>query len=444
MFVHLGLDDTDSRLGECTTYLATRVVAELLTQGAEFADYPNLVRLNPNIPWKTKGNAAVCLRFRVQKHFAAFEVAKKVVYEYASDGAHPGVALYEGERVPWDLKDLYFDALMGVIGRRRVLEVVERHRLLVEGGMGVIGAVASIGADLTGDHTYELLAYRRSEKWGSPRRVNYESVLKMNEATKPYTFNNVDVEKRRILISPRGPDPVLVGIRGEDPEVLFEALKLIELEEPVDRYMFFRSNQGTGVHLSNKIRIASLKPYSSVRVCGSVAGKPWVEQGGHVFFKIQDDSGVCLCAVYEPAGGLRKVALQLAQGDVVEVGGGVRKPTSKHPSALNVEQIRVISLTDVFERKSPLCDSCGHRLTSAGRMKGYKCRRCGFKDLLGEKDVIQQSRLIKTGFYLPPLRAQRHLTKPSTRIGLEKESYSGGLCSNWFSSSGMLERPIRT
>jgi len=27
-------------------------------------DYPYLVRLNPNIPWKTRGNGAVCIHFK--------------------------------------------------------------------------------------------------------------------------------------------------------------------------------------------------------------------------------------------------------------------------------------------------------------------------------------------------------------------------------------------
>src|SRR4030065_1762194 len=55
----LAFDDTDSPDGMCTTYLATLVIEAL-------ADYdliglPRLVRLNPNIPWKTRGNAAICL-----------------------------------------------------------------------------------------------------------------------------------------------------------------------------------------------------------------------------------------------------------------------------------------------------------------------------------------------------------------------------------------------
>ena len=56
MRLHIGMDDTDSARGMCTTFLAYVIVDGLLARGAAFLDYPRLVRLNPNIPWKTRGN----------------------------------------------------------------------------------------------------------------------------------------------------------------------------------------------------------------------------------------------------------------------------------------------------------------------------------------------------------------------------------------------------
>ncbi|MDH5787785.1 MAG: hypothetical protein OEZ40_05785, partial [Candidatus Bathyarchaeota archaeon] len=67
--MHIGLDDTDSTRKGCTTYVAALLVEKLLTLGAEFVDYPNLVRLNPNVPWKTRGNGALCLRIRYEGKF---------------------------------------------------------------------------------------------------------------------------------------------------------------------------------------------------------------------------------------------------------------------------------------------------------------------------------------------------------------------------------------
>src|SRR2546422_8240365 len=61
MPLYLGVDDTDSLRGMCTTFLATELVRAL--PGLDLIGFPRLVRLNPNIPWKTRGNGAVCLRF---------------------------------------------------------------------------------------------------------------------------------------------------------------------------------------------------------------------------------------------------------------------------------------------------------------------------------------------------------------------------------------------
>ena len=63
--LHIGIDDTDSLDGRCTAHLAYNIVRHILKNRlGDFVDYPLLIRLNPNIPWKTRGNAAVCLRLR--------------------------------------------------------------------------------------------------------------------------------------------------------------------------------------------------------------------------------------------------------------------------------------------------------------------------------------------------------------------------------------------
>jgi len=59
--MYIGIDDTDSVNGMCTTYLAALVLEELQQQGIGLLSYPRLVRLNPNIPWKTRGNGALAL-----------------------------------------------------------------------------------------------------------------------------------------------------------------------------------------------------------------------------------------------------------------------------------------------------------------------------------------------------------------------------------------------
>ena len=62
MFV--AADDTDSMRGNCTTYLATEIIRVLVYEdGLDLIGFPRLVRLNPAIPWKTRGNGALVMRF---------------------------------------------------------------------------------------------------------------------------------------------------------------------------------------------------------------------------------------------------------------------------------------------------------------------------------------------------------------------------------------------
>src|SRR6266705_6254168 len=62
---HIGLDDTDSKQGGCTTYTATLIFEKILELNISPADFPWLVRLNPNIPWKTRGNGALAIHLHV-------------------------------------------------------------------------------------------------------------------------------------------------------------------------------------------------------------------------------------------------------------------------------------------------------------------------------------------------------------------------------------------
>ena len=68
LLVNVGLDDFDSPEGGCTTYVASLLVERLDREPwAEFLDYPRLVRLNPNVPFKTRGNGAVSLALEVEE-----------------------------------------------------------------------------------------------------------------------------------------------------------------------------------------------------------------------------------------------------------------------------------------------------------------------------------------------------------------------------------------
>jgi len=429
LFIHLGIDDTDSRGGQCTTYIASKIISNLINN--EFIDYPNLVRLNPNVPWKTKGNAAVCFRFQANNPKEIFNKVSKIVKQQAPKESHSGIVLYEGEKVNVKLKNLYKDSLKGIININRVKRIIKENEILSDGGLGIIGALASIGADFTRDHTFEIIAYRKKENWGVKRNVDYNSVVKMDKITGKDTFSNIDLEKEKLLVSPNGPDPVLVGIRGENPLSLIKALNLLELGEPIESFIIFRSNQGTGDHLEQELDVNRLKSYSSGYIDGHLSKKAWVEKGGHVYFEIMKSNNSCICAVYEPAGDLRKIAIQLNEGDYLKIYGGIRKPTTKHQLVLNVEQIEILKINDSYKYMNNICKKCEKRMGSLGFMKGYRCEKCGKKYPYAKKIKIQIDRDIKPGIYLPPLRSQRHLTKPYSRFNL-KNNKIDRVHSDWF------------
>jgi tRNA(Ile2)-agmatinylcytidine synthase len=233
----------------------------------------------------------------------------------------------------------------------------------------------------------------------------------------------VDSEKKRVIITPRGPDPILFGIRGESAEIVKKAYGLVKPLEPVGRWVIFRSNQGTDAHLKSAETLCSIEPYSSVIVKGIVSQNPRIVPLRHVIFSIKDDSAEVDCAAYEPTGNLRKIARELLIGDTVEVYGAVHKPTQSKPLTINLEKIHILNLAPETLIENPLCPNCGKRLKSMGRKQGFRCEKCGkkFGGLKKKESVVH--RALKTGLYVTSTRSQRHLTKPLRRYGLEKHHY---------------------
>ena len=220
----------------------------------------------------------------------------------------------------------------------------------------------------------------------------------MDKLTEPYTFNNVDSEKGRVIITPRGPDPILFGIRGESAEIVKKAYGLVKPLEPVERWVIFRSNQGTDAHLKPVELLSKLEPYSSVIAKGTVSKNPRIIPLRHVIFSIKDDSAEVDCAAYEPTGDLRKIARELIVGDSVEVYGAVHKATASKPLTINLEKINILTLVPQSTFENPLCPSCGKRLKSMGKNQGFRCEKCGGKyaDLKKKESVVP--RALKTGF----------------------------------------------
>ena len=431
MKLQIGIDDTDSIKGGCTTYIAALLVDRFSQLGIKFTDYPNIIRLNPNIPFKTRGNAAVALRVRIPD--GAYEFVRETVLRTVEENCRledertdPAVVLLRGNPTG-RIKRLSRQALTDVVPVQRAIRVLKHsHASAVCYGspLGLVGALSALGQTLNGDYTFELIAYREPHNRGRPRRVEGASVVRMDRMTRRETFNNYDSENRRILITPHGPDPVLLGLRGETPGAVVRAFRLIRIREPVERWVIFRTNHGTDAHFSNTRLNQRVELNRPVIRSGKVLERPERIAGGHVFFQLKHKSSIVQCAAFEPTGKFKEVVAGLVPGDEVTVFGGVRKKDSKHPPTVNLEKLIIRRLDDDITIENPKCSRCGKHMKSLGQGQGFRCVRCKLSNSHQPKQVLRKPRAIRPGLYLPDKRAQRHLTKPLSRYGFEKRKWS--------------------
>jgi len=436
--MHIGFDDTDSPRIGCTTYIAALLVEKLHKMGVTFLDYPNLVRLNPNVSWKTRGNGALCLRVKCNEDLVEkiTETVIDTVEKYADldyDGTDPGVVFFF-QNAPAEVKAFAKRTIQGIVKIKEALKLIKTFKAEAVGfkkGRGIIGGLAAIGETLEEDHTYEIITYRTPKNCGTPRKIQASSVKDMNDKTSPLTFNNIDPETGRILITPRGPDPILYGIRGESPEVVKEAHETILSQEPIERWVIFRTNHGTDAHLRKVSSISWIQPFNPVVIQGVVNMTSQVIQGGHVIFSIEDETGQIDCAAYEPTGALQKVAKQLIPKDYVEVWGGVRLASKNHPNTINLEKIQILKLAPKITLFNPKCPRCGKRMKSMGKGQGFRCERCGYRSAELRKVAVRSKRDLKKGLYTTSPRSQRHLTKPQCRYGREKLGKPNKMIESW-------------
>jgi tRNA(Ile2)-agmatinylcytidine synthase len=56
-----------------------------------------------------------------------------------------------------------------------------------------------------------------------------------------------------------------------------------------------------------------------------------------------------------------------------------------------------------------------------GAGQGLRCKKCGYRDDQLQKMRVVTPRRLKPGTYIPDRDAHRHLTKPLTRYGKERD-----------------------
>ena len=437
--LHIGFDDTDSLQGNCTTYIATKIIHRI-SDKVSFLDYPRLIRNNPNVPWKTRGNGAIAFTLGVSNEDIDDIVSLAIetinnLHQHDSE-TNPGFAAIVG-KIPEEISNFSIKALKDVISISKAKNIAKRycsHHHTIGNGRGLIGAIAAIGNQLdpkTEDFSYELLSYRVPVSIGKKRQINLESVSLMDKKLSPLVFNNIDEETGKVLIAPAGKDPVLYGIRGERPEILLQALELVQVTELIDSFCIFRTNQGTDQHFSHSG--SNIRNFNVFKGEISVVEKPRILAGGHLIFKgrLEESDQIIDLAAFEPSKSFRDVIRKLLPEDKLIAYGGVRYKHDFKTFTIQLEKCEIIHVSEQFKEESPFCPKCEKRMISAGKDKGYKCKKCGYKNRDAKKIKTLIKRNLVKGLYIPPAQAQRHLVKPFRRYNLPKKE-ENIIIENWY------------
>lgn len=418
----IGLDDTDSVDGMCTTYIGTLIVEAIRDLDRNLIrEPPKLLRLNPNNPYKTRGNGAVSIRITDNSNPEILEKIKSISfdiianYSESGDNTNPAIVFLEDNSITPEIQLFAKRALHEMLSIDEAISLLNKIGAdynFIGNGRGLIGALASCGLELE-DFTYELIVYRSHNKRGI-KFVTEQGAIDIEKKYSPRIFSSYDFENQRMVISPHSDCPILYGLRGESVDILLEASKLIQSEKPFKKNLFI-TNQGTDMHLEKK-SIEEVMPYSSVIVRGVVSKNPYTVSGGHVFFEISDSKKI-LCAAYEPTKGFRNIIRKLSKGDEIVAYGGVLE--TEHGLTINLEKIEILKLAELYKTEKPICPVCNNQMKSIGKEKGYRCKKCHTKNR--EISTTPISRDINTGLYEVPMCAKRHLSKPLLRYGREKK-----------------------
>ncbi|SMO37789.1 tRNA(Ile)(2)-agmatinylcytidine synthase [Halorubrum cibi] len=460
----VAVDDTDSRdRGMCTTYVGVRLGERLEAAGARVTRHL-LLRLNPAVKHKTRGNAAVALHvdevdadgvdadgidadeaFRIAgetvREFAAAEDPRTspgvVVADVSPDGDGDADSFVDGAgdlagRIPADVASFARRALRERLELAEALEIADRHGFRHAGfgtggadgdetpGRGRIGALAAVGAPAAHDEwTFERISYRELDRCGTPRDVDAESVFAAANEAYPTVWDTVDRGTGEVVCVPNAPGPILHGIRGDDPDACRRVADAIE-SEPVERAATFATNQGTDAHLADG-SLGDLRDGSGYRVAGVVADDPETKRGGHVHVAVAAavDVGPELRAIaFAPTGRFRDRVRALRSGDRVTLCGEheVREDESGPAGTLKLEKFAVRDLVRT-EPATPTCPECGRTMSSAGRDQGYRCRDCDAAAPGKVEATIDRE--LEPGWYEVPPSARRHVAKPLVRGGFD-------------------------
>ena len=386
----LGLDDTDSLKGGCTTEVLFRLLNDL-PDDVSFRT-PRLVRLWPFAKQRTRGNAAVAveliteneseLLIHLDKWWQQHVESLKGVLgtsdhsERTQYPADPGM-IWTSESMTDEA--FYKSAVSSEIELQNVPEVTRYW-----GGNGRIGATAAVLWPAT-QCTYEAIAWRSNEAEGR-RQLDEVALAEVEDLKDTFLCRNPKLGTS--LLAPRGNSPVLFGIRSWTKDGAQHALDILEQgndTEPTKGSLVFQTNQATGDHLE-------------VPVEAYVRSKSILKKG-HVVLETTQGTWMA----FRQSGHIALLSQWVIKGDLL-IGNGLRD----EDDVLHLELLKVKK--SISEQKRPLCVRCNKSMKSMGKNQGLRCKRC---NLTSDRGWVEVERIPPfQNWVQPPPSSRRHLSKP--------------------------------
>lgn len=388
----LGLDDTDSLEEGCTTY-SLHLLLESLPDSVTVKT-PSLVRLWPFAHHRTRGNAAVAIELEVENESLLLEhldqhwiehimplkgkISSSEHDERIQSPADPGMVWFSTQQVD---KSFYNKAVQSEVLLDEV-PVADRSW----GGQGRIGATAAVAWHKE-KTTWEAIAWRQPIRHGQKQRSVCEKTLTLVDAH-PSTFLSRDPRKGTGMVAPRGPCPVLFGLRARDESSAREAAELLlssDFTESSFGLRIFATNQASDDHLGEPIQ--------------ATIAEVEVLNRGHCVLTTEHGKWLA----FSESGQVKQLAQWLKSGDVV-LGNGL----SPEFGVLHLEKLCVVST--VPDQVRPMCETCSVRMKTMGRGQGCRCPKCKLRT----DDIWSSIPRIPPyeSWVQPPPDARRHLARP--------------------------------
>ncbi|MAU73821.1 MAG: hypothetical protein CMA22_01065 [Euryarchaeota archaeon] len=389
----LGLDDTDHLGGGCTTK-----TLDLLIQGlpsdAEIGEI-RLVRLWPFAKQRTRGNASVAVEIncndeeKLLKHLDSWwnekisplagEVSSTENYDRQQYPAEPGMVWFSSQ-IP--SVEFYYNTVRREVNIDEVPIATKTW-----GGQGRIGATAAIAWDKM-QVTYEAIAWRTEINTGN-EKIRKIDAKRLEEIDKmEHTFMSRDSRTGNSMIAPRGPCPVLFGLRARNYIVAKEAAMHLlnsEFTEENSGVRVFTTNQASDDHLGENLT--------------DVVMDIEVLSRGTVIINCKQNK----LLAFSESGEIKLLAQWLKNGDLITFNGLIN-----HEGVYHLERLRVEKSSK--QKIRPLCEKCNVKMKSMGKNQPVRCPKCREKSDQLWTEVSRTPPM--TGWVQAPMDSRRHLTKP--------------------------------